>query len=172
MRIRKLIEKIDKIEWILGESVENVQYFCEHALGRGYMKRIIQDLGETVTNHICKIIYLKDSMPDTVHHWYSEIQAPLNWIIDKETKGGKLKTSLLVEWLNDGVNSSKDMNKKRVKVAKYEKISLDKCKPLDEKADYKEFLAILTRLCELTIKHKYEDFQDITIEEIETIIQQ
>lgn len=165
MHIKALLEKLG---WYIGEVGEDIQFMYEQASGRGDMKKIVWNLGEIVIGHICKIVYLKHEMPTTVHHWCAEITAPLNWIINKGLKGGKLTTNLLVDWLNDGLNGQEDMEGRRIIVAKQEKISINKCKPLED-TDYKTVLNILTKLCEKTIYHKYKDYQNISIEEIEEI---
>lgn len=165
----KIKEILEKLEWALGETTENISFLYEQAAGRSDMKRICYGLGETIIDHICKILYLKNKMPETVNHWCSEIQTPLNWIIKKELKSGKLKASYLIDWLNDNLTSQAQMAKRRIDVAKSENIPVTECKPLEE-TDYQNVYTILKNLVEITLKHKYTDFAYISIDEIQDII--
>lgn len=161
MDIKTLLYELD---WYIGEALENVEYFYEQASGRGDARKRIEALGENLCDHLAKILYLKHVMPETVHHWCAEIQAPLNWIIKKDFKGGKLTSKTLQQWLNDGITTN--TKKIRNTVANDEKT--DKCKPL-EPQDYETLKDQLKQLCDLTIEHKQQDTY-IKIEEIEKIV--
>ena len=148
MEIKEILEK-------LNEFVEDVCYdttqLYEFAIGRKEAKQRIQDLSDTIVDHICKILYLKHEMPDTVHHWCSEILAPLKKIIAIQLKGGKLKENVLLDWMRNWLTNPSEMEDRRKLVIMQQEITEDKCKPL-ELTDYDNVINTIKQLVKYVIQ--------------------
>lgn len=160
---------LEKIENILQETPGQVQELYEFAINRKKVKDKIEEYADTIVDHICKIIYLKDKLPNTVHHWCSEILAKINLIIKYQLKGGNLKRYLLSSWLRNGLTNKAEMKDRRELVAIQEKLPLNDLKSLQEETDYKMFELFLNNLIDLIMICR-EEVRQANLEDIQEIV--
>ena len=160
---------LEKLKNIITEATGEMQDMYEFAINRKKVKDKIEDWSDVIVDHICKIIYLRDRMPSTVHHWCAEINAKMENIVQIQMKGGDLKQSTLVEWMRNGLTSPTEMEDRRHLVAMQEKINIDICKELDAKNDYKLTIHIVEDLVQLIIQCRKEHRLPI-VKDIEDIV--
>lgn len=155
--LKDLIEQFDDV---LGPLYEQANH-------RDKMQEHVESLGKIITEHVCKIIYLRHKLPDTVHHWCAEIAGHLNNIREKDMKGGKFKVNTLFKWLCSNTTAQVNMTKRRMDVAKAEKLPNNCCKPV-ESNDYTHYAQIMEQFCEIIILTKQLK-RNIQVKDIEDI---
>lgn len=139
---------IEKLNDLIEEATSQLEDLYEFAINRKKVKDKIIDWSDDIVDHACKIIYLKHIMPNTVHHWCSEINAKMQKIIEIQMKRGQLKSDTLLTWIRNGLTHSDEMKDRRCLVAMQEKININICKPWEEN-DYNLIIKILKELIDL-----------------------
>ena len=164
MNIKELLQAINEI---LEDKTGGVQDLYEFALNRKKVKDKIESWSDVIVDHICKIVYLRHIMKNTVHHWYAEIVAQLNNIVQIQMKGGDLKQSTLLQWMRNGLNTPKEMENRRYLVAMQEDIDISMCKELED-IDYDTVMSIIKSMVNLVLYCKNHHLK-IIIGDVEEI---
>lgn len=167
MNIKHILEQMEEL---IQDTTGRTQDLYEFAINRKRVKDKIEDWSDVIVDHVCKIYYLRDRMPDTLHHWESEIKAQIDNIVQIQAKGGKLKESTLFEWMRNGLKHPKEMENRRFLVAMQEKIDVSICKELNPELDYSKVINTIKNLVNLVLTCR-EEHRLTTIQDIQDAIQ-